>query len=140
MEHDRLRVILPKLASDGGNWVVYRDRIIWAMQASTINDHIITDTPSAAYLALGDRDNLTPELWWAKEENHIKQVLCSTLPDTAFNQIKSVTSIKDVWATLKRVYEERSKALVVDIMQRFRNKRCEETESVRTHFEALADL
>ena len=140
MKHNRHHVRLPKLASDGGNWVIYRDRVIWAMQASTINNHITTDTPLAAYLALGDCDNLTPKLRWVKEENHIKQVLCSTLPNTTFNQIKSTASIKDTWATLKRVYEEHSKALIADVMQRFYNKHCEEIKSIHTHFEALADL
>ena len=83
------------------------------MQATTINDHISSDPPTpppAAYIALGDRDNVTPELRWAKEENQIKQVLCSTLPDTAFNRIKNA------WDTLKGVYEERSKALIADVM------------------------
>jgi hypothetical protein len=41
------------------------------MQASTINDHTTTDTLSTEYLTLGDRNNLTFELQWAKEENHI---------------------------------------------------------------------
>jgi gag-polypeptide of LTR copia-type len=41
---------------------------------------------------------------------------------------------------LRRVYEERSKALVADLIQRFQNKHCEEDESIRLHFEYLADL
>jgi hypothetical protein len=114
--------------------------VIWAMQANDINDHISSDTIPAAYTALGEIDNLAPEARWTKQENQIKQVLCSTLPDTAFNRIKNSTTIKDAWDTLKRVYEDRSKALVADIIRRFRNKRCEEAKSVRTHFESLADL
>ena len=116
------------------------DRVIWAMQANSINDHLSSGTPPADYIALGDRDNLTPELCWAKEENQIKQVLCTTLPDTAFNWIKGSTTIKDAWDTLKRVYEEHSKALMADLMWRFQNKCCEEAESVRVHFKSLAEL
>src|SRR5580698_4883916 len=130
MEQEGHRVRLPKLATDGANWVVYCDRLIWAMQASSIDKHTTADTPSAKYTALGIIDNLTPEARWTKEENQIKQVLCTTLPDMAFNHIKNASSIKDMWETLKRVYEERSKALVADVIRRFRNKRCEETESV----------
>src|SRR6266403_307524 len=140
MEHEGQRLRLPKLAADGGNWVVYRDRVIWAMQANSINDHISSDSAPAAYIAHGTIDNLTPENRWTKEENQIKQVLCSTLPDTAFNRIKGAANIKDAWIILKRVYEDRSKALVADVMRRFRNRRCEEKESVRSHFETLAEL
>jgi hypothetical protein len=140
MEQEGQRIRLPKLATDGSNWVVYRDRVIWAMQVHTIDEHISDDTPPQAYLDHGTVDSLTPQARWDKEENIIKQILCSTLPDTAFNRIKSATTIKAVWEILKRVYEDRSKALVADVIRRFRNRRCEETESVRTHFEALADL
>ena len=59
MEQEGLRVRLPKLASDGSNWVVYRDRVIWALQTSTIADHITANTPSTAYINLGDIDSVT---------------------------------------------------------------------------------
>jgi len=45
-----------------------------------------------------------------------------------------------MWDILKRVFKKRSKALVTDLMQRFRNKCCEEDESVHGHFKYLADL
>src|ERR1700730_9777267 len=69
-----------------------------------------------------------------------RQVLGTTLPDTAFNRIKATANVHDAWKVLKRVYEERSKACVADTIRRFRNKRCAEDESVRGHFEYLADL
>ena len=86
------------------------------MQANSIDKHTTADTPSAECTALGIIDNLTPEAQWTKEENQIKQVLCTTLLDTAFNCIKNASSIKDAWETLKRVYEEHSKALVADVI------------------------
>jgi len=77
---------------------------------------------------------------WAKEENVIKLILGSMLPDTAFNRIKMTANVHNAWEILKWVFEEWSKALVTDVIQRFRNKRCKEDESVRNHFEYLADL
>ena len=61
MEQEGHRVRLPKLATDGTNWVIYCDRLIWAMQANSIDKHTTADTPSAEYTALGIIDNLTPE-------------------------------------------------------------------------------
>src|SRR6266850_1212448 len=80
------------------------------------------------------------EVRWTKEENTIRLALGSTLPDTTFNRIKTTANVHDAWEILKRVFEEWSKALVADVIQRFRNKRCEKDESVRNHFEYLADL
>jgi len=51
-----------------------------------------------------------------------------------------MANVHNTWEILKRVFEEWSKALVADVIQRFQNKRCEENESVRNHFEYLADL
>ena len=139
-EEHRVQVQVPKLSPDRENWVIYRDRLKWAMQANSFNDHATVASPSAAYIALGDIGGATPAARWAKEETAIRQVMGSTLPDTAFNRIKATANVHDAWEILKRVYEERSKALVADIIRRFRNKRCAEEESVRGHFEYLADL
>ena len=131
---------VPKLSPDGSNWVVYHDRFIWAMQTNTFTNHAVADAPTTAYIAVGDVSRLTPNACWAKEENTIKLVLSSTLPDTAFNRIKTTANVCDAWEILKWVYEERSKALVADIIQKFRNKCCDEDESIRSHFEYLANL
>ena len=37
-DKDILRV--PKLLKDGSNWVTYRDRLIWALDACGVLDHI----------------------------------------------------------------------------------------------------
>src|SRR6267142_1251595 len=139
-DKQRMPIQVPKLSPDGSNWVVYRDRLIWAMQTNTFTVHAAADTPTMAFTTIGDVGRLTPDARWAKEENAIKLVLGSTLPDTAFNRIKTTVNVRDAWEILRQVYEERSKVLVADIIQRFRNKRCEEDESVRNHFDYLSDL
>ena len=110
------------------------------MQASSIEDHLQADAPPDAYIALGNLDSLTPQACWTKEEHVIKSALSQTLPNTAFLKVKGAANIKAAWDILKGLYEGRSKALVADIIRRFRNKCCEEDESVCTHFKALADL
>jgi hypothetical protein len=41
---------------------------------------------------------------------------------------------------LRHVYEEKSKALVTNLIWRFQNKHCNEDKSIKSHFEYLADL
>src|SRR6266850_757976 len=110
------------------------------MQANSFDDHAKVSLPSAEYTALGTVGGVTLAACWAKEENMIKLILGSMLPDTAFNRIKMTANVHDAWEILKWVFEEQSKALVADIIWRFRNKRCKEDESVRNHFEYLSDL
>src|SRR6266850_1861722 len=139
-DEQQMPIQVPKLSPDSSNWVVYCNRLIWAMQTNTFTIHAAADAPTTAYTAIGDISGLTPDARWAKEENTIKLVLGSTLPDMAFNRIKTTVNICDTWEILKWVYEERSKVLVADIIWKFQNKRCDEDESIRSHFEYLANL
>ena len=84
------------------------------MQTNSSNDHTQNHTPPAAYTNLGNLNGLTSEARWSKEEAAIRQVLGLTLPDSAFNRIKTAATVKAAWEVLKRVYEERSKAVVAD--------------------------
>jgi len=110
------------------------------MQTNTFMDHAVVNATLTAYVAGGIVSGLTLNARWAKEENTIKLVLGSMLPDTAFNRIKTTVNIHDAWEILKQVYEEWSKVLVADIIRRFWNKCCNEDESIRSHFEYLANL
>jgi len=140
MSLDEHKLKLPKLSPDGSNWVTYRDRLTWALQSNSIQGHIVAETPPTEYTALGTINGLEHPARWRKEEITIKQVLVSTLPDTAFNRIKGQAKVKNAWDILKRVYEECSKAMVADTIRRFRNQHCEEEGNVREHFDALANL
>jgi|SRR6267142_462690 len=93
---------VPKLSLNSSNWVVYCDRLRWAMQTNTFMDLVVMDAPSTAYVAFGDIGRLTLNACWVKEENTIKLVLGSTLPDTTFNRIKTTANVCDAWEILKR--------------------------------------
>jgi hypothetical protein len=139
-EEFKMQVQVPKLSLDGANWVIYHNRLKWAMQTNSFNAHASDTSLTQAYTTLGMIGGLTSDVHWKKEENAIKQVLGSTLPDTAVNRIKASANVHDTWEILRHVYEERSKALVTDLIQRFQNKCYDEDECIRSHFEYLTDL
>ena len=114
MSKDKHRVKLPKLERSRVNWVTYRDRFIWALQLESIDDHIKQLSPPQAYKDLGKINDLEPEVCWMKEEHTIKQILSSTLPNTASLKIKSSVDIMSAWTILKKLYEEQSKAHISD--------------------------
>jgi len=58
-ERQKAQVQVPRLALDGSNWVIYHDRLKWVLQISNFNDHSLSDSPSAAYIALGDVRDVT---------------------------------------------------------------------------------
>ena len=93
MSKDEHRVKLPKLERSGANWVTYCDRLIWALQSESIDDHIASSSLPQAYKDLGKISNLEPEACWKEEEHTIKQILSSTLLDTTFLKIKGSADV-----------------------------------------------
>ena len=75
-----------------------------------------------------------------KEEHIIKQILSSMLPNTAFLKIRSSADVMSAWTILKKLYEEQSKAHILDLVRQFHNAKCKEDENVHTHFKHLADI
>ena len=50
---DKTKISVPKLAADSSNWVIYRDRMVWAMDSRDLADHLTNDTMPATYRAAG---------------------------------------------------------------------------------------
>ncbi len=140
MQHDDPKIAIPKLLTDGTNWVIYRDRFLWAMDNNLLNVHIENEDAPSDYANSGTVNGLDAATRWKKGEGIVKQLIAATVPDTVFARIKKGTRAKDVWDSLKKYFEERTKMTVVDLARRFRNKKCGEKENVRTHFEQLANM
>src|SRR5260221_14039874 len=83
---------------------------------------------------------LEPQERWSKEEYAIRQVIGSSVPTAAFAGIKSEKTVKGAWPTLKKIYKEKTRGLAADLMRRFRKTRCGQSESIRTHFEHMANV
>ena len=70
----------------------------------------------------------------------MKQIIGTTIPNIAFNHIKGHSAAKDVWAALKKMYKERTRILMADMMWHFHNKCCGDSENVCTYFKELSQL
>ena len=138
--HFEDKITIPKLSDDGSNWVDYCDRVLWLLESQTIDDHIDHDSLPTAYQNQGKVRGLEYANRWKKEETAIKQVISPSIPCTAFSRIKGQKNIKGVWDILKQIYEEKTRALGADLMRRFQNTRCGESDNVRTHLENLHNL
>jgi hypothetical protein len=137
---DDLQINIPKLAVDGSNWVIYRDRMIWAMDSHMLSDHLTNDSMPQAYPAAGTVNGAPAATQWAHGEATVKQAIAASVPDSVFNRIKGGTCAKDIWDAVKALLEGRTQMLVVDLRQRIQMLKCSEDDNVRTHFNTIANL
>ena len=134
---DEPRINVPKLSADGSNWVIYRDRMDWAMSSRDLGDHLTNDTMPAAYGLAGTIGGVTAPTRWARGEATVKQAIAASVPDSVFNRIKTGTRAKDVWDALRALYEGRSQMVIVDLRRKIQSLKCGEDENVRTHFDNI---
>ncbi|KAF9556273.1 hypothetical protein CPC08DRAFT_694586, partial [Agrocybe pediades] len=114
---------IPKLDEAGKNWVIYKDRFLWSIDARGYLDHV-DGTESAP------RDPITRpvlravvlEKEWKKElklwnqgEAIVKQQIAATISDSLFMKIRGQPTAHDIWRTLTREFENKSRMVSVDL-------------------------
>ncbi|KAH9993606.1 hypothetical protein BJV77DRAFT_944272, partial [Russula vinacea] len=115
MQTEDHRLTVPKLLADGTNWVIYRDRVVWALSANGLDVHLTQDTPTDDFFDEGVIGGLEPETRWRKQNGMVKSLIGTSVPDSVFTQIKSATTAREAWEILKRVNEERTRMVTVEL-------------------------
>ena len=132
---------VPKLTSNGSNWITYKDRLRWALDARGILPHLEGTTTQPTQPQSGDAtafETLAKE--WRMGEATVKQYIASTVPDPIFNRIKTQGTANGVWTSLCLIFQGRSTMVAIDLRRRMQDTKCSENEDVRTHFEKIAEM
>ena len=137
---DELQINVPKLAADGLNWVVYCDRMVWAMELRALADHLTNQNVPQAYAAAGVVNGLDAPTRWGLGEAAVKQAIAASVPDSVFMHIKGNTRAMDVWNALRALFKGHTQMIIVDLCRQLQTSKCREDDNVCTHFDTLANL
>src|SRR5271156_2929114 len=109
---------IPKLEVSGTNWVIFKDRFTWALDARGILDHIDGSgseptEPTEPTEPVGEVDKADAEKheklvaeWkkdakeWKQGEAIAKQQIASSIPDSLFMKIRAKGTAYDIWTEL----------------------------------------
>jgi len=122
-------VRIPKLESDGSNWVIFKDRFTFAASAVALEKHIdgtgkAPKTPEFAMAgptALTDAQKEEFNLYeaeqskWMMGEAVIKQAIATTIPDSLFLEIRRETTARLMWEAVREKREKKSRMVTVDL-------------------------
>ena len=121
---------IPKLDVSGSNWVLYKERFFWALDARAILDHVDgkaeepTDPVSEKSRKddkLTDEEKELEKEWkkelkeWKQGEAVAKQQIASSIPDSLFMKIRTKTSAHAIWKELESHFQNRSRMVSVDL-------------------------
>jgi hypothetical protein len=124
---------VPKLDVAGINWVVYKDRFLWSIDARGLLDHLEgaevepTDPIDAAIRAavttkpLDTAQVLVDTEWkkavkeWRQGEAVVKQQIAGTIPDSLFMKIRGKGTVRKIWDGLGDDFQKKSWMISVDL-------------------------
>ncbi|KAJ3740883.1 hypothetical protein DFH05DRAFT_1404893, partial [Lentinula detonsa] len=111
---------VPKLDVSGKNWVIYKDRIKWSIDARGLLKHVDGSTPTVETTVTSTDGSKTVSnaeavLEWKKGEAIVKQQIASTIPDSLFIKHRSKGSAKELFDALAAEFERKSRMVSVDL-------------------------
>ncbi|SJL02247.1 uncharacterized protein ARMOST_05573 [Armillaria ostoyae] len=145
---------LPACKADGTNWIFFRDRFLFAVDAAGLSDHfedVVTATEPTAPAVVDPKNPTADETKaineyakkcqiWKSEQAVIKQGIASVISDSLFLKVKGEATAKAMWEKVKSEYEKKSKMVTVDLRRKLQDERCAEGGDVKTHLTKLQSI
>jgi len=128
-----------RLAGDGANWVSYQDRMGVILRMRCWHEHLTSATVTQAYTNRGNVNGIAPDMRWEDDDEAVKALIMSSIPDELFNRIKSGVNAQAWWNSLKNICEDRSRSMSIDLRGKLQSTRCGEDDDVRAHFAKLTN-
>ena len=143
--------ILPKLANDGSNWIIWKTRMQVFLGAKKLA-HLIdkSATPPAEPPTLGDtakeadikaHDEKAEKVKeWRQTDTEVQHYIISTIPDSLLVKTMSHTTAKDIWEAICIEHEGKTKTFQMEMIRQIHSKRCSDVDDVRAHFARMLRL
>ena len=147
---------IPKLEASGKNWVIFKDRFSWALDARCMMDHIdgtgkepkdpISEEVRAKVTEekpLNEEQKKLVVEWkkelkeWRQGEAITKQQIASSIPDSLFIKVRDKGTAYEIWTELGKHFEKRSRMVSIDLRRRLQEIRCAEKGDIVEHLTTL---
>lgn len=144
---------VPKLDVAGTNWVIYKDRLLWSIDARGYLHHIdgsekepvdpINRTISSPLTQEQEAEEVE---WkkllkaWKQGEAIVKQQIAGTIPDSLFMKIRTQGTAKQIWEALSKDFQNKSQMVSVDLRRRLQEEKCQDKADIRAHFNKLRTM
>jgi len=163
---DLMRVL--KLDVSGNNWVVYKTRFLWEIDARGLLEHVdgseweptkptlkgkqAGDSSEGGETSGGELGKLMVkeerrlEVWkkelraWKHGEAVVKQQVAATIPDSLFMQIQTKGTAREIWEALSKNFQNWSRMVSVDMRRRLQQQHCSKKGDVRAHFAIMRTM
>ncbi|KAF8179446.1 hypothetical protein BJ912DRAFT_855628, partial [Pholiota molesta] len=116
---------VPMLDVAGTNWVIYKDRFLWSIDARRLLEHVDGSAMEPRYPTeaeeLSMADSLLMQEWrkelkvWKQGEAVFKQQIAASIPDSLFMKVRNETTAFNIWKALSAIFQTKSRMVAVDL-------------------------
>ncbi len=149
---------LPKLASNGENWLTYHERVLNAATAHGLRRHLvgtalkpspIVEKRGKFYLSANDTVPLMDEVLekhetsidsWDQKEAQVRELIYNTVDSTSFLQIKGEKTAAALWTKLTSIYGNKGAQFEEYLLGKLQMARYVENEDMHTHLTTMNTL
>ena len=146
---------LPKLASNGENWLTYHERVLNAATAQGLRRHLtgtmlqpptIVKKAGKFYLSADDKVPLlgvaleTHESSvdsWEQKESQVHKLIYNTVDSSSFLQIKGEKTAADLWKKLSSIHGNKGAQFEEYLLGKLQTSCYAENEDMRTHLTTM---
>ncbi|KAG2750880.1 hypothetical protein P692DRAFT_201710324, partial [Suillus brevipes Sb2] len=138
---------IPKLVADGENWMTYKDRLSWSMDAcgflshlegterkpvdpSTLSGRGASWSPTTPDEVRELTEYKTTMKEWRMGEAITKQQIAGTIPNSLFIQVKNLATAGEIFAYLSNLFEKRSQVVSVELLRKLQDQKCTEKANI----------
>ena len=101
---DTLPLTIPKLDSEGENWVIFYVRFMDTIEAKGFWNHFDGSSPAPVLSATATAAEIEAKNQWDKDECLAKTLLTQKLPDSTVLETHSLKTVKERWEVVVKEY------------------------------------
>ena len=145
---------LPKLRTDGSNWILFQDSVELECASHSLKNHIDgtgtepvnphPSVPGQAALTAAQQtavDEFEKKLEkWVSGEATIRKGLSEALSPALYLTVRKESTAKKVWDAVVKHHHQKSQLIIVELRRKLQNERCEEKGDMRAHLAKLRQM
>jgi hypothetical protein len=140
-----VKFTLPKLKSDGSNWILFQDSVELETASHNLQSHLdgsgatpVHPHPSVAAPTVDQKREIDDylvalEKWTAGEAT----IGTEALPSTLYLVVRKETTTKEVWDAVIKHHQQKAQLIIVELRCKLQNEKCEEKGDLRAHLAKL---
>ena len=123
---------VPKLETNGANWMIFRIRLKWALEEKRVFGHLDGTTIKPA-----DDKPDTEKNDWSNDETKARHLLAQKLHDSTLTKLLHHTTVAEMWTAVTQEFTTKSSHVVAAMRASFDSLKCADNGNIRTHLDRL---